>query len=152
MGCAGAAMMPGWRPNLGCPMASTSPFTVTTWGGGWTRPGKAATLPGLRRAAAHHRLEKQGVLLRRLCRCGRGKATVRGLRETERRRWGLTYEEKRVILKKQSGWFRCPRCRKRIYKPLPDSFGENIPINCNDCKISWITDIKPEPMRPDSEA
>ena len=53
----------------------------------------------------------------------------------------LTYEEKRVILKIQSGWIRCPFCQKKIFKPQPDTSGRNIPIYCDNCKITWITSI-----------
>lgn len=59
----------------------------------------------------------------------------------------MTFEEKRVNIPIDgSGWMRCPRCRKRIFKPLPDTSGKNIPVPCHGCRVSWITEIKqPEP-------
>lgn len=57
----------------------------------------------------------------------------------------MTYPEKRVILEKRDGWIKCPRCAKKIFKPLTDTEGKNIPVVCYDCKITWVITIKPEP-------
>ena len=57
----------------------------------------------------------------------------------------MTYEEKRVILKKQSGWFRCPRCHRKLVMLKEDTTGENFPIFCIVCKTNWIVTIQQSP-------
>ena len=65
--------------------------------------------------------------------------------EAAERIMGLTNKQHRVRLKIESGWMLCPRCRKKIFKPLPDTSGQNLPIYCDNCKITWITSIRKEP-------
>ena len=53
----------------------------------------------------------------------------------------MTYEEKRVILKKKGGCLRCPNCKRKLLEPLEDTTCSNFPLFCKTCKIKWIISI-----------
>lgn len=62
----------------------------------------------------------------------------------------LTFPEICVNLPKESGWLRCPRCRKKIQPIRQDTEAKQLLVPCYKCKINWLTSIqKPAPKRPD---
>ena len=141
MGCAAAAMITGWPPSLGCPTANISGFMVTTLGGGWKRPRKSG---GAARSAAGFCPSppgKAGCSAPPPARMRTQKGDGQRSTENEKEAAGLTNRDRRVILNANSGWFRCPRCNRKLLQVLPDTSGNNIPIYCYDCKLYWIVSI-----------